>query len=502
MLFAFLVFATLFLYFYNLGFNQVWQPNEAFYAEAAKNMLRSGDFLTPVFNGEIRLNKPPMTYWLTALSFYIFGVNEFALRFFQVIAGLGTGILTFLIACKFTERETALLAFVLLTLSFQFIANARYTSPEVLLTFFITLSLYLWYISYEKNSKLLLFLSFTASALAVLTKGPVGFLLPALIIFMFLLFTNPKEILRKEYYIGSMYVFLISGWWFVYQFIKNQEIFSEVFIKENIKRIYSLQQDPFYFYLLDIPVSFLPYSFVFFIAFFWILKNKLRNLLFPVVWFTIVFLVFSFVKMKLPVYIMPAFPAMAVLTAEFVKTVEPMRILKGLYVFLGILLLLATLTSAVLFKFNFPVLLLSGVVFFLPVILKNYRLIPAFGAVSLFLYLSAVILPHVEKYRPYKSIGDKIKQIDPSAKLKFYEVGAFHYNLPFYTDRIVLRKSSVEEIKGKALILVKENIYKCNPVAEWNLYLGSESRFFKFLIHIKENRNFGKFKLCIFNREI
>jgi len=308
MLLYLLALAVPLLYFYNLGLNQVWQPNEAFYAEGAKNMLRTGDFLTPIFNGEVRLNKPPMTYWLTALSFYLFGLNEFALRLFQVLAGLGTGLLTALMALRLSDRRTALFSFIALTLALQFIANARYTSPEVLLCFFITLSLYLWLLSYERGSRVLLFLALTASVLAVLTKGPVGFLLPAAVIFIYLLLTDWRELLKLRYYVGALYVAVAGGWWFLYQFLTNREIFVEVFVRENIKRIYALQDDPVYFYLLDIPVSFLPYSLIFYIALLWVLKNRARKLLFPLVWFTVVFVVFSLVKMKIPVYIMPAFP--------------------------------------------------------------------------------------------------------------------------------------------------------------------------------------------------
>ncbi|HIC97866.1 MAG TPA: glycosyltransferase family 39 protein, partial [Aquificaceae bacterium] len=252
--------AVAFLYFYNLGVNQVWQPNEAFYADASKNMLKSGDFLTPVYNGELRLNKPPLTYWLTALSFSLFGVSELTLRLFQALAGLGTGLITYMIAKKLSDNDTAQLSFLILTLSFQFIANARYTSPEVLLTFFITLSLYLWILSYERKDSFLFFLALTSSALGVLTKGPVGFLIPAGVVFTYLLFRDRRELLKVKYYLGTLYVMVISGWWFAYQYLVNGGEFVEVFLKENVKRIYAMRQDPIYSYVLDVNWSFLPYS--------------------------------------------------------------------------------------------------------------------------------------------------------------------------------------------------------------------------------------------------
>jgi len=494
-----LVPAVLFLYFYNLGLNQVWQPNEAFYAEGAKNMLRTGDLLTPVFNGELRLNKPPMTYWLTALSFHLFGLNEFALRFFQATAGLGTALITYLFARRFSGREAAVFSFLILSLSFQFIANARYTSPEILLCFFTTLSLYLWFLSYERGSRFLFFLALTSSALGVLTKGPVGFLLPAAVIFIYLLLTDRRELLKLRYYTGTLYVGVVAGWWFLYQFLVNRDTFVEIFLKENLKRIYALQEDPFYFYLLDIPVSFLPYSLLFYVALLWTLRHRARRLLFPLLWFATVFLAFSLVKMKIPVYIMPAFPAMAILTGEFLSSAPSGRVVGELSLLLSGLMILALLASGVLFALNFPLLLLSLIVAFLPLLRRELRLAPACAGFSLLLYLSGAILPHLEAYRPYREIGERIREVDPRREMKTYEIPAFHYNLPFYADRVVIRGARLEDVKGKALLLIRSDLVDCRPLGEWKLYRGSESRFFKFLMHIRKGENFERFRLCIFD---
>ncbi len=488
--------AIAFLYFFNLGLNQVWQPNEAFYADASKNMLRTGDFLTPVYNGEIRLNKPPMTYWFTALSFFLFGINEFSLRLFQVLTGLGTGLITYLLARKLTDEKVALLSFVVLTLSFQFIANARYTSPEVLLTFFSTLSLYLWYVGYKERSGLFFFLALNASALGVLTKGPVGFLLPAGIIFIYLLATDPRELLKLRYYLGTLYILLVSGWWFLYQFMINRDTFVEVFLKENVKRIYTLQEDPLYFYVLDINVSFLPYSFIFYLALAWVIYRKRKELLFPVVWFLTVFTAFSLVKMKLPVYIMPAFPAMAIITASFLANGEWRKAVVPASVFLTALMVIATVVGAFLFKLNIFILSLCFIVPLIFLLNRRFHLAPAVAGFFLLFYLSSVLLPEVEKHRPYRDIGNFIKSIDPEGKMPTYELGVFHHNIPFYADRVIFREAKTEDLKG--IVLVREDILECEAMKVWKVYSGSESRFFKFLTDIKKGRNFYDLKLCIF----
>jgi len=486
----------IFLYFFNLGGNSVWIPNESFYADSAKNMIKTGDFLTPIYNGELRLNKPPLTYWLSALGFKLFGINEFGLRFFQALLGILTGVITYLLARKITNREdTAILSMVILNLSFIFIANARYTSPEVPFTFFITLSLFLWFIYYTEKRAIFFFFALLSSALAVLTKGPAGFILPAGVIFFFLLFTDWKELLKIRYYLGTLFVFLASGWWFLYQYLVNRDAFLEVFIKENIKRIYALQKDPFYFYALDINVSFLPYSFLFFLALFYTFKFKRKELSFPLIWFLTIFSIFSVVKMKIPVYVMPAYPAMAIITASFLMDEKFIRLKSFSLIFLGVIGIIAMVLMGFYFKFHW-ILLIFILLSLTPILLRKLVLFPAFAGFFTLLYLSSVVLPFVENYRPYREVGAKIKELDPQGKLRTYEIGFFHHNLPFYGDRVIVRKKKPEKVESPAIVLVRKKVYDCKPIATWKLYTSSESRFFKFLMDIKRNKRFDEFKLC------
>ncbi|MFN3814110.1 MAG: ArnT family glycosyltransferase, partial [Aquificaceae bacterium] len=181
-----------FLYFINLGLPQVWIPNESFYADASRHMLESFDFLTPYYNGQLRLAKPPMTYWIVSLGYAIFGINELGLRFFHALLGLLVGLLTFLLSKEvLKDTKTSLFSMLILLTSFQFFANARYASPEVPFVFFITLSLYLWLLGYKRGNTLLIFLAFLSSSLAMLVKGPAGFFIPASVVFLYLILNNP-----------------------------------------------------------------------------------------------------------------------------------------------------------------------------------------------------------------------------------------------------------------------------------------------------------------------
>jgi len=119
------------LYFINLGYNSVWMPNEALTADGVRYALKEGKIIIPYFNGEPFLHKPPMSQWISLLGVLIFGLNEFGIRFFYAILGISMGLLTYLLSKEFTDKNTSLLAGIIMISSFQFIANARFASPEV-----------------------------------------------------------------------------------------------------------------------------------------------------------------------------------------------------------------------------------------------------------------------------------------------------------------------------------------------------------------------------------
>jgi len=292
--------ASAILYFYNLGSFQVWQPNEAFYAEASRRMLFTGDYITPYYNDELRFQKPPLTYWLVAIGYWLFGVNEFGLRFFHAILGLGTGFTTFLLAWLLTkDLKISVFSFLILVLSLQFFVNAHYASPEVPLAFFVCVSLTSWYAYYKTKRLPFLLIAFLSSSLGMLVKGPVAFVMPALIVFTFLILEKPRELLDIKYYLLTAFTLMLGLWWHIYHFLVYRETFLRVFFAENIKRIYA-GKEPIYFYFLDTLVSFMPYSFLFFPALFWSLIKVRKELKFVILWVVSFFVVFSLIKKKYP----------------------------------------------------------------------------------------------------------------------------------------------------------------------------------------------------------
>ncbi|MCX7990232.1 MAG: glycosyltransferase family 39 protein [Aquificaceae bacterium] len=490
----FLVFLTVALYFFKLGSFQVWSPNEAFYAEATRQMLQSGDFLNPYYNGELRLNKPPMTYWLVSLGYLLLGVNELGLRLMHALLGVGTGLLTFLIARELTGNwQAGILSLLILLLSLQFFASAQYASPEVPFTFFITLSLYLWLISYRRKSLFVLLLAFISSSLAMLVKGPAGFVLPAGVVFLYLLLENPRELLKLRYYLLSLPALLLGLGWHGYQLLTKGELFWEVFYKENIRRIYH-GDEPIYFYLLDTNVSFLPYSLLFFPALLWVLFNLRRECLFPLVWFTFVYGLFSLISQKIPLYVLPAFPALAIITSCFLLSQDWERLKRFLSFLLCSLMVLALLLAVFFFSLHPALLLLLPLPFF--VFFKEYRLSPAVAGILLVLFLKTSLLPYLEGSRGVKELGKFIKSLDPESLKPTYQLGHFHHSLPFYSGRRIIRGG--EPQRGALVVFRLGYFGGCEPVKTFRLYTGSESRLFKFLMDARRGKNFADFGVCLY----
>ncbi len=496
------LFLTVFIYFWNIWLNDIWIPNEAFYAESAREMLESGNFLDIYFNYEPRFNKPPMTYWLVALSYLIFGINEFATRLPIVLSALGSNFLVYLIGRELYGRKVAIVSAAVMAFSFQFVINSRYASPEVPLTFFFTLTLYFFITGYKRKKFLYILLSYISLGLVVLTKGfPYIAVIGGIVIF-YLLFENSfriKDFLRDLKFIhleiGLPLVFIIGFSWYIYMYLKFGSSFVDTTLEETIKRAVGKKSkgiSDLFFYVVVILWGFLPYSLFFYYGLVRFFKEGKKELLFPVVWFGVMFVIFTIAKGKIPVYIIQAHGALSLIVAYYLINHSPVRGLdRFLYygsliipVFLGVIII-----GGFVYLFRLDPFYYIAVVF--PVLyLLRYRelkLLPYITMVVVFFVFTVSILPVVEKFRPYDKIGQAISDNVPEKDVPLYIENWFWHNLPFYAERKVFRDVSSKRIvslsdRGTLLALVKEKTYRDikGAVLLWEGYLykrGSESRF-------------------------
>jgi 4-amino-4-deoxy-L-arabinose transferase-like glycosyltransferase len=523
------------LFFYNLWVPSIWNPNEAFYAEAARETLESKDFLTPHFNYEPRFQKPILLYWFVSATYLLFGINEFTTRLVSAILALATVFVTFLIGKLVWNRRAGLLSAVVLATSFEFNQAARYTSPEMTLLFFITLSLYAFLKGITESNKYWLYIGYICMGLATLTKGPVGFILPMLIITVFLILTKDWNVLSKiKLHYGIIIITLIAAPWFLYMIYTYGQQYISVIWGENVKRFMGehSKSSTLFYYFLVLPWNFLPWFPFLIIAFAsytkdFIRKNLDKKAVFIAVWFLIVFCFFSLSKGKLPPYILPLFPAASILVGRyFDEQIEKRNQSEKLILFLSLLIVIVIIIAFVflssILELRPYILILGLVLLSLPtlVILKNMNPSVSFMSISsamlvfYFLFLSFV-LPTVEIKRPYRHISDIINKYDPQKKAELISYGYSPYSLSYYAHRRVhnlknLKLVEIQKSSTPMILMLKESDYiqlddrvkdSCKTIYQFQLYTKSESRFLKFILSLKSGRDFDTFLLLVCDSE-
>lgn len=308
----------LFLSFYQLGSPTLFDVDEAVFAEATKEMVESGDWITPTYNGVNRYDKPIFFYWLMAASYKVFGVGEFGARFPSAFLGLMLCCAVYFFVKYFKGETNALYAAAALGLSVFFVVYSHAAVTDMALTLFMTLSLFSFYISLKKSGFIYGFYVF--SALAFLTKGLIGIVFPFGIASMYLVTTEGVKGIKKVFSLkGTVLFCLISVPWYVAQTAVNgSEFIQQFFLKHHFMRytgVISGHKGPVYYYVLVLLAGLFPWIVFLPAGIRSVFKEKDDLNLFALIWFGTIVLFFSFSTTKLPNYILPAIPAASVVIA-------------------------------------------------------------------------------------------------------------------------------------------------------------------------------------------
>ena len=172
-------------FFAGLGRGAITDSDEAFYAESAREMVASGDWLTPHYNYEPRFQKPVLYYWLTAVTDVILGTTEMAARWWAAVAGFGLVLVTAAAGRRWYDESTGLLAGAIVATNFGYFSIGRMALPDLPLTFCITLAIWAALVAtleQERSPRQWVLLASLALGLGFLMKGPVGLIIPALVI--------------------------------------------------------------------------------------------------------------------------------------------------------------------------------------------------------------------------------------------------------------------------------------------------------------------------------
>jgi 4-amino-4-deoxy-L-arabinose transferase-like glycosyltransferase len=308
------------MFFYGISDIGLIGPDEPRYAEVAREMYASGDFVTPRLHGEPWFEKPPLMYWGVAAAYAVFGVGEFAARF---PSAFGAALSVFLIyyACrKLWGRPTAIWACLILASSVGYFAFARAASMDMPLTICLTsalLSFLTAYNSSSPNRRFWFFAFYAFIGFGVLAKGPVAIVLPVMSLFGYLVFRGRLSEWREWHPGYAWIILLIAGpWYAAVTWANGMEFIRVFFINQNLARFTSTVHGhprPFYFYIPDFLMLAFPWSFLILPAMRRGLDRNDRLL----IWWTIVPIIFfSLSGSKLPGYILPSVPPAIMLFAR------------------------------------------------------------------------------------------------------------------------------------------------------------------------------------------
>ena len=309
-----------FVLFHNLGGPALVDPDEGRNAEVAREILVLDDWITPHYNFIPYLDKPMFFYWLMAGADKLFGVSEFSARLPSALAALGCLLLIYDLGRRFAGHWSGLWSALVLATSPAFMSFSRAVIFDMPLAFFITLTFWAFArgeMADGRRREKFFFIMYIAAADAVLTKGPVGLAVPALVIGGYLLVGQRRQLLGAMRPLqGAVVLLLIAAPWYLWAEARNPGylhyfLFEENFLRYMTPRFNRVQ--PWYFYFEVLALGFLPWNLLLGLPFTRAsgLQNEHRILI--VLWAVVPFMFFSLSAAKQPGYILPAFPALALL---------------------------------------------------------------------------------------------------------------------------------------------------------------------------------------------
>ena len=244
-------------FFVGLGRGAITDADEAFYAESAREMVASGDWVTPHYNDEPRFQKPVLFYWLAAATYAVTGQSEMAARLWAAMAGLGLVLVTAACGRRWYDESTGLLAGAIVATNFGYFSIGRMALPDLPLTFFITLAIWAGLVATlneERRPRKWVLLAALGLALGFLTKGPVGFIIPALVVVPILFIERRSVALSPaDILVALLVIVAVAAPWYVVMWMRHgTEYLQGFFLGDNLERFATDRFNdprPWWFYL-------------------------------------------------------------------------------------------------------------------------------------------------------------------------------------------------------------------------------------------------------------
>jgi 4-amino-4-deoxy-L-arabinose transferase-like glycosyltransferase len=317
--------AIYFPYLDNTPFFDKGEPREAL---AVQDIVQRGEWLFPLKRATAIPSKPPLFHWSAALVSELTGaLNETTIRFPSALYAMLGVLLIYVLGRTLYGPAVALLAGAILATTMVYSDQALSARVDMTLCFFLTLSLVLFYSLYSGflAHRLWYFAFYFIVGIGTLAKGPLGILLPGLVVAGFLTIKRRWDLMVKfAFHPGAVLTLLLAGGWYGLAITRGGEGFVDrQLLQENLKRFFggSGHSHPIYYYVPYLFSLGLPWSF-FFPFLLWDLLKKSRtggdDYLFLESWFVIMFVFFSLSAGKRPVYLLPIYPPLSLLLADWI----------------------------------------------------------------------------------------------------------------------------------------------------------------------------------------
>ncbi|MES2756149.1 MAG: glycosyltransferase family 39 protein [Pseudomonadota bacterium] len=326
-LLAAFVIATLYL----LGVRTLVPPDEGRYAEMAREMFVSGDWVTTRLNGIKYFEKPPLQTWMNALSFTLFGLGDWQARLWTGLCGILGVILTGYAGAKVFGQRVGFYAALVLGSSFYWVACSQIDSLDMGLSGMMTIALCALLLAQRDGAtpseqRNWMLVCWAGMALSVLSKGLIGLVLPGAVLVLYTVFTRDWQLWSRLHLVkGLLLFFAIAAPWFVLVGMRNPEQPYFFFVHEHWNRFFLKEhhrEQSWYIFFVLTAIGMVPWAGVLLQSLRLGVqtdKGRFRPRLMLLIWAVFILLFFTKSNSKLPGYILPIFPALALLAANYLE---------------------------------------------------------------------------------------------------------------------------------------------------------------------------------------
>ncbi len=457
------------IWFSNLQYRKLVRPDEGRYAEIPREMVASGNWVTPHLNGLKYFEKPPLQYWATAAAYQVFGQHQWSARLWVGITGFLGILLIYFTGRKLFGPDAGLYAALVLGSSLLYVLIGHINTLDMGVTFFMSLSLAGFLLAQRdgadpRETARWMYIAWAATALAVLSKGLIGIVLPGAALVIYTLIHRDWGLWKRLHLGGGLLLFLaVSAPWFVAVSLRNPDFFHFFFIYEHFDRFLTKdlhRYHPWWYFVPILLAGVLP----------WLVQTadgllhgwekkdgqRFYPKRFLLVWAVSIYVFFSISDSKLPSYILPIFPALALLMGERLTRVSgkvlfwqtmPMALLATAALALSpFVVRLASPEVPLPLYEKYRVWLIIAAILWLGGVLttmalsRRGKIKPALIVLAAtgLIYAQLIISGH-NSLSPASSSYAIAQRIKPYLKpgVPFYSVGIYPQTLPFYIKRTV-----------------------------------------------------------------